>query len=60
MLNKMQNEDKNSNPLISRACLVEGYNIEAPRRYSISPEDMELLDSDKDVKFFEQLSKAGS
>lgn len=44
--------------MTSRECLASGYHIEVPRREPSQPEDFELLDSDKDVKFFEQLSKS--
>ena len=42
-------------PLISRDCLEKGYHIEEPRKTPPTAEDFELIDADRDVKFFEQL-----
>lgn len=42
-------------PLISRDCLEKGYHIEEPRKTPPIAEDFELIDADRDVKFFDQL-----
>jgi len=49
-------------PLIDRTCLKKGYKIEVPRKLEsgAEPEPLELMDADKDIKFFAQLCESSS